>query len=655
MNAECQHQIIGSFMQQTCLYLVMSGAGSSTTFKLISDDRKLQRLLSKEPDFTVRDPEAYDTFTKVVEDVAKTTEILDAATMNAGMPFLVPNLLCLPRPSVAQIMATVTKRSLKSDFDVGAEGIVAELVSDFRSHKRPNERRYNIPKVFSAFLDMGGSYHVIDATKTFDAPLENRFVYVYNEVAVESMIQTGMAVASAVPAGFELTTSQLQNYRFPKINVSMNDYILPVCHEAENRSQTVQAIASHVLGARGVSDSHGIYSGNDPMAYKYKLSSDVDADTDFNRMVTCTPGFGLNDYIDETTYPGFLTADPFLRLTGMLRKPKCGFVETVLGMGSSPIETPMWTKVRDREFVAKRPFEVWDNGRPAEVHQMLRSMNLARRWFTDNYYRPSVLRARAPHGRVVFVTFFDAGPMVVSRLVEAASKFGETLDNIYVANVNAFDVIAHNRGTKEDITRAIANVASLFRFTSTKCCAFCGTDYALSERPILQGSASSTPLFTCGDARARVRPELPAFQGMSALRPVFVGENTDANGVHGDMPRVCRFCGFGHEACTTCTYLNRINKIGLCEVCDVPLPAVYLEKPLAVDPYEDPAIAFGGRKHNHREQRSRRTLGRRAPTPRTGRKARSATRPKASRRRAPKSRRIDAKKQVSRKRGRTPK
>lgn len=620
---------------------------------LTPDPIKLKRLFEKQPDLTVRDFAAYDAFTKVVESVVKATEVLDAATMSADNPFLVPNLLCLPRQDPATMTHGIRGRHTAVEFDLRAADVIEELAyPGSASGDEPTLLTYNLARVCERFWELGGSYHKIDADVIFSTPLPDRFVNLTNPLAVESMIKTGMAAPfPESDAGFRLTDKQfLQTYRFPKINVGKNDYVLPVCHEGENRSQTVQAIVFHVLGAGSVSDSHGVRSGNDPVPYEHlrrRTCSYTFEDTQEARITSYAPVVGLNDYIDETTYQlipdsatgRLISADlennPFLKLTGMFRRPKCGFAETILGMGDTAIDTPLWPKRRDGTYDARRTTAVWQDDDERETERMFRSMKLARQWFTNHYYRPSMLRARAPHGRVVFVAFAEAGAIVVSRLVEAAQKFGERLDDIYVVHVNMSDVIAHTR-TAAERTLAIANITSLFRFTSTKCCAFCGTDYALRERPITQGIASSSKLFTCGPAvDYGLRPPVDVGGDGSAYR----GRRDD------EMTRPCRYCG-NTRVCPTCTFINPINLIGKCTVCETPLPLPYIEA------FADPGVAFGGRGHKrgHRVKRARRT-----PRPSSRRKSRSGAKPRSARRAASaRSRRAAAKKPASRRRGRTP-
>jgi hypothetical protein len=447
-----------------------------------------------------RNPEAGARFKRAIDATREKTAMLDAV-----MPSAVPNLLSLPRPSAEQVIAATAGAHSRmpggmvtpsgasaTDFDA----IVPELCGP--------DGTYIHAKVIERFLALGGCFHMI------------------NKIAIDALPEDGVPAGAGAAGGSfvyerflpptynvlyrkgHASFAPLQHYSVPKLALGPLDYVLPVCHEGKNRSQVLQALLSHGLGAARVADAHGVFGGLDPPPENVPASAMDDSDDRLYWFMGYTPDLEIET---NWLWPGAATQPPFENYTGSVRRPKFGYREVALGVQSnadgappaSPV--PLVLAAQDAagalfpvsQLRAEGPRApsslitpvVYDlfqaPGKAAEEARRFvhRSRVEARRWFTSHYYRPSVLRAKAPAGKVVFCAFMDSAATIITRLVEAATFFRERLDHIYVVNLLELDLISDVLVSKsaDKHIHAVGGLASLFRFTSSKCCTFCGVDH----------------------------------------------------------------------------------------------------------------------------------------------------------------------------------
>lgn len=412
-------------------------------------------LATGDQKFTEQNPELYYWFVALSEIIIQDTAALDAVV---GLPDLLSMGVAGPDVIVTKLRKTMPRGTLPADFAVPG-----------------NPKLVDMEKVATEFVRRGGSYHYLNVIGVSKLALHDR---IQNPAAVPLTPMLPRGDGSPVSPG-----PALQQYSLPKIELSPNDYVLPVCNEGKNRSQIVYAIMH--LNNIPVCDPHGATGGFDPWPIDLARPPRGSPEMDdlINNLTGSLPDLGVTNI--WTVEPSDGDTRGVSAMIGLYRQPKVGFREVAMGLethepfftrgitvlgGDVPMGDP------DALTAILDPLNALDALRYLNVYGYIEDTDLdtavigrkwaaARNWFLRKYYRPSVLRAKAPHGRVVFMCMTrDAATVVMLRLVEASLAFGESLENIFVMEADAADDT--DKLVPRDV--AVAKLLSMFRFVKPK-------------------------------------------------------------------------------------------------------------------------------------------------------------------------------------------
>lgn len=575
------------------------------------DDVELEHLLGSKARYSVTNRALYENFKFQTDIVSEVTNEADTLMTTLGQPNKVPNLLCL-KPLTRPMLSDAAFRDKMSQKDLAFladRGRYATLPQFFAGVKTAGRYfdgaafdEYDAEQIFMAFTKVkSGCYHHIDVTRL----LAKRSPGEYELIpAAERFIPEAGPVVERYKDLLEI--SSLEQYKFAKINLSRNDYVLPVCVHGMNRSQILHAIVQQQLGHGRVSDAHGAESGFDDLPVPVDTFDDYKDDAPIREAFHHAVG-DSNDIVSG--HVEGIEDNHFSLMTGLRRRPKAGFLQVAAGWGEGRSAHP-YLRARDKrthepvhdisglslrdvylEGDALSKFRERDD-RVGYNEQWL-ARQAARQWFTDVYFNPIVLRSKAPNGRVVFLANMQSTATILVRLVEAAVTHKTSLVNIYVVHLNAPDLVVPKRlfvDGKYDPNAVIRLYSSLLRFTSTQCCAFCGFDYAMDQRPNATGA--SPPM-------------------------------TDAPGMQ------CKVCHSSWQ-CPLCDKhdfavpITAVTRSTLCAECaeeNVKMFVASYMQPRPGNESEYPDIAAGGRARRPRKTsraatpRRRRSLSRKSKTP----------------------------------------